>query len=285
MKISIITPSFRSGRWLKLCIASVADQQGVEFEHIVQDSCSDDETREWLPGDKRVTAVIEKDSGMYDAVNRGFRRASGDILAYLNCDEQYLPGALKKVADHFASHPEVDVLLADTIVVDPNSDYLCERRALPPQLYHTLVGTTLSYLTSGLFIRRTALEKHQLYFDTRWKALGDSQWALHAIRCGVRFGILREFTSTFAETGTNLCLTPNARREKDEARASAPAWVRATSPLWVLHFRLRRLFAGLYFCKPYDYAIYTPDSPEHRKLHTVPHPTFRWVRPKMSNDS
>ena len=44
------------------------------------------------------SAFIEKDGGMYDAVNRGYRRAQGDILAYLNCDEQYLPGALKTVA-------------------------------------------------------------------------------------------------------------------------------------------------------------------------------------------
>ena len=92
MKFSIVTPSFRNSRWLKLCIASVADQQGVEFEHIVQDSCSDDGTQDWLPRDRRVKAFIEKDSGMYDAVNRGYRRAQGDILAYLNCDEQYLPG-------------------------------------------------------------------------------------------------------------------------------------------------------------------------------------------------
>ncbi len=129
MRFSIITPSYRSGRWLKLCIPSVADQEGVDFEHIVQDSCSDDETREWLPGDPRVTAVIEKDSGMYDAVNRGFRRATGEILSYLNCDEQYLSGALAKVARYFDGRPEVDALLADCIVIDPKGDYICERRA------------------------------------------------------------------------------------------------------------------------------------------------------------
>ena len=98
MKFSIITPSFRNSQWLKLCIASVADQPGVELEHIVQDSCSDDGTQDWLPHDPRVKAFIEKDGGMYDAVNRGYRRATGDILAYLNCDEQYLPGALEIVA-------------------------------------------------------------------------------------------------------------------------------------------------------------------------------------------
>ena len=88
LKFSIITPSYKNSDWLKLCIASVADQQGVELEHIVQDSCSDDGTQTWLPHDPRVKAYIEKDAGMYDAVNRGYRRATGDILAYLNCDEQ-----------------------------------------------------------------------------------------------------------------------------------------------------------------------------------------------------
>ena len=80
MLLSIITPSFRNSAWLKLCIASVADQQGVQVEHIVQDSCSDDGTQEWLAQDPRVKAFIEKDSGMYDAVNRGYRRASGEIF-------------------------------------------------------------------------------------------------------------------------------------------------------------------------------------------------------------
>ena len=101
MKFSIITPSFRNSEWLKLCVASVADQSGVKFEHIVQDACSDDGTQHWLPGDSRVKAYIEKDGGMYDAVNRGYRRATGDILSYLNCDEQYLPGALAAVKSFF----------------------------------------------------------------------------------------------------------------------------------------------------------------------------------------
>jgi len=74
MTLSIITPSFRNSDWLKLCIASVADQAGVTVEHIVQDSCSDDGTQDWLPKDARVKAFVEKDAGMYDAVNRGFRR-------------------------------------------------------------------------------------------------------------------------------------------------------------------------------------------------------------------
>src|SRR5882724_5931627 len=103
MQFSIITPSFRNSEWLKLCIPSVADQ-AVELEHIVQDAGSDDGTLDWLTKDARVKAFVEEDKGMYDAVNRGLRRAQGQILAYINCDEQYLPGALRTVWDFFEAH-------------------------------------------------------------------------------------------------------------------------------------------------------------------------------------
>ena len=117
MRISIVTPSYRRSAWLRLCIASVADQ-GVEVEHIVQDAESDDGTLDWLRRDPRVKVFVEKDQGMYDGVNRGLRRAGGDILAYLNCDEQYLPGALAAVAGFFEQHPQIDVLFGDVVMVD-----------------------------------------------------------------------------------------------------------------------------------------------------------------------
>jgi len=60
MRFSIITPSYRSSQWLRLCISSVADQEGVELEHIVQDSCFDDGTQEWSPKESWVKAFIEK---------------------------------------------------------------------------------------------------------------------------------------------------------------------------------------------------------------------------------
>jgi hypothetical protein len=60
VKFSIVTPSFRNSNWLKLCIASVADQEGVELEHIVQDACSDDGTQDWLQRDKRVRFDVPK---------------------------------------------------------------------------------------------------------------------------------------------------------------------------------------------------------------------------------
>src|SRR5205809_81991 len=91
-RVSVITPSFNMLEFLKRCHRSVADQ-GVHLEHIVMDGGSSDGTAEWLAGSDVSLWQSASDAGMYDAVNKGLQLASGDILAYLNCDEQYLPGA------------------------------------------------------------------------------------------------------------------------------------------------------------------------------------------------
>jgi len=275
MKFSIVTPSFRNSRWLKLCIASVADQQGVELEHIVQDSCSDDGTQDWLPHDRRVRAFIEKDSGMYDAINRGYRRATGDILAYLNCDEQYLPGALRDVGEFFATHPGVDIVIADSIVVDAEGDYICHRKVLIPLKYHSWV-CTLSVLTCVIFFRRSVLKKYALFFDAKWRASGDVDWVLRALNQRVPMAVLRRFTSVFVETGDNMSLNLNARLETQLIFESAPLLVQKLAPAIKFYHRLRRLLRGIYFQKPFSYSIYTLRSPEHRREVRVDKPTFIW---------
>ncbi len=274
VKFSIITPSFRNSDWLKLCIASVADQQGVEIEHIVQDSCSDDGTQDWLPDDSRVKAVIEKDSGMYDAVNRGYRRATGDILAYLNCDEQYLPGALRTVHDFFAAHPEVEVVLAGSIVTDGEGKYICHRHSLVPDPRHAWFRFPV--LTAAFFIRRKVIHERGLYFDTKWRDLGDFHWVRALMQNKVPMAVSDAFTSVFADTGENMNLKPNAIREKEETQNMIPGWLRPLKPLWVLSHRLRRVRAGHFNLKPTSYAIYTKQSPDRRVEILVPKPTAVW---------
>jgi glycosyltransferase involved in cell wall biosynthesis len=274
MKFSIVTPSFRSSKWLKLCIASVADQEGVELEHIVQDSCSDDGTQDWLPRDPRVRAFIEKDAGMYDAVNRGFRRAQGDILAYLNCDEQYLPGALKSVEVFFEANPQVEVALAGTIVVDGNGRYTCHRHSLTPNPRH--IWFRFPVLTSSLFIRRQVFEKRGICFDARWRDLGDFHWVSALLKNNVPMAVCDRFTSVFVDNGENMNLKPNAVRERQETLAMMPPWIRWLKPVWIAHHRLRRLKAGHFSLEPTSYSIYTLQSPERRVQFDVSQPTAVW---------
>jgi glycosyltransferase involved in cell wall biosynthesis len=274
MKFSIITPSFRNSEWLKLCIASVADQQGVDFEHIVQDSCSDDGTQEWLPRDSRIKAFIEKDVGMYDAVNRGYRRATGDILAYLNCDEQYLPGALAAVKSFFEAHPHIEVALAGSIVTDGAGKYICHRPLLVPNLRH--VWFRFPILTSSVFIRRRVIQERGIFFDTRWRDLGDFHWILALMKAKVPMAVCPTFASVFADTGENMNLKPNAIREMKETRAMIPPWLRPLRPLWVMNHRLRRLRAGHFSLPATSYSIYTKQNPDRRVEFPVPKPTAVW---------
>lgn len=274
MKFSIITPSFRNSEWLKLCIPSIADQAEVQFEHIVQDSCSDDDTKNWLPKDPRVKAFIEKDSGMYDAVNRGFRRAQGDILAYLNCDEQYLPGTLKTVGDYFDAHPRIEAVFTDTIVIDPDGNYLCHRPSLVPKK-HSMWGR-FPVLTCGVFIRRSVVTERAIVFDTRWRDLGDFWWVRQMVLRGVRMTVLPELTSVFTDTGENMNLKPNAVRERQETRRMAPAWIRMLQVYWAFQHRTRLALRTGVRKSPFDYAIYTRSSPTRRITFRAERPTTFW---------
>jgi glycosyltransferase involved in cell wall biosynthesis len=274
VNFSIVTPSFRNSAWLKLCIASVADQPGATFEHIVQDSCSDDGTQEWLPQDRRVRAFIEKDDGMYDAINRGYHRARGEILSYLNCDEQYLPGALAAVYDYFKTHPRIDAVLADSVVVDKSGDFICQRRSMVPLKHH--IWVRFNALTCAIFIRRRVVEDFALYFDASWRVVGDMFWLLDLVNHGIRFGVLRRFTSAFVETGENLSLNPRALEERSRKDKVTPSWVRRLEPFFVHYHRMRMALNGDYFQKPFDYALFTSASPDRRVAHHVAKPTALW---------
>lgn len=274
MKISVVTPSFRGGRWLPLCIASIADQR-AGHEHIVQDAGSDDGTLDWLLKEARVKAFVEKDEGMYDALNRGFRKAAGDILAWLNCDEQYLPGALEAVAGFFAQNAEVDFLFGDVVVVDEDGNYLCSRQVLPPRPLHTRV-CHLGTLSCAMFFRRRVLDEHSLWFDAHWRSAGDAEWMLRALERGLKMAVVRRYLSVFTQTKTNLTLSATTREEARRLFETAPQWAQLGRPLIRLHHRLRRLAHGLYRPGPFSYALYTHASPRQRVERAVARPTFRW---------
>ena len=276
VRFSIVTPSYRSSSWLKLCIASVADQQ-VEVEHIVQDAGSDDGTLGWLLQDRRVRAYVEKDQGMYDAINRGLARARGEVLAWLNCDEQYLPGALGGVAAFFEGHPGIDVVFGDVVLVNERGEYLCHRRVQTPLKYHTWT-CHLSTLSCGTFFRRRIMDEERLLFDPRLRDGGDGKWMVSLLQRGIRMAALRRFTSVFSFTGANMSAGPNARRENRTLYLSAPAWARRLRPLLILHHRLRRLLGGLYFQAPFAYEVFTPAQPERRLRVEVARPRCRLPR-------
>jgi len=273
MILSIVTPSHRQLAWLRLCAASVTDQ-GEGVEHVVQDALSDDGTREWLAAHPAIKAVSEADAGMYDALNRGLRRATGEILGHLNCDEQYLPGALAAVRQYFQQHPEIDVVFADALVVNGEGHCLCHRKVVLPQAAHTW-ACHLGTLTCATFFRRRVLTEKGLWFNPGFKSVGDAEWVLRLLSSGAKLGVLRQFTSAFTITGDNLSLDHPAAEEWQRLRPW-PAWLRLARPFLKVQHRLRRAWHGAYSHPPFHYGLYTKASPEQRQDFAVEHPTGRW---------
>jgi len=283
--ISIVTPSYKQPGWLRLCAASVADQKapGLAVEHIVQDSLSGAEVDEVMSQFPTARYVSEEDQGMYDAINRGWDKAHGDILAWLNCDEQYLPGALAMVADYFRAHPEVDVLFADAIIVDGQCEYVCSRQVVVPYLYHTWTNH-LNTFSCSMFLRSDLLRKRGFRLDPYWKDAGDAVLIRDFLKAGVRMEVVNQYTSSFVDTGDNRNLQPWARKEVREFEAQAPFWVRLLGPFWKVTHRLRRWAKGQYSPKPFSFEIYTPASPVRRMHIEVPRPTFYWAS-RMTTDT
>lgn len=274
VQLSVITPNYNSGGWLNLCIASVADQEGVEAEHLIQDAGSSDLDLAWIAKHPRVRLVSEKDDGMYDAINRGLRRANGDILAHLNADEQYLPGALAAVMKCFREDPRLDVLYADTVVVDNQGECVCCRKSMKPT--RLLKYSQFPTITSSLFFHRRVIDEHRLFFDSSYRVVADAVWMRESVTKKLRTAVLRQYTSAFTETGSNLDLSPAAADESRRLHDANPAWTRTLGvPLRALS-RVRRLLHGTYHQKPFSYQIFTLGQPDHRRDFHVGKPSCVW---------
>lgn len=289
MKISIVTPSFRQLEWLELCIASVADQEGVEVEHIVQDAgtpgfgeFSREMEKRWPDRHGYSRRMIsEPDEGMYDAVNRGLGKATGEVLAYLNCDEQYLPGILVQIVDWFTQSPADEVLFGDAIVVNAEGHYLCSRRALIPQIPHALACGNLPVFTCATFFRATVRDRGFL-FEKQWRVVGDAAWAVRLRRARVPCRAPGVALAVFTETGQNLSRPETARSEQLALRRTAPAWARAFSPLLLLFYWCRRWWAGAYRRHEVRYSVYTKQCPKARVAFGPYRSIARWPGRRLS---
>ena len=272
MEFTLVTPSLNQPELLACCIASVADQQGVAVEHIIQDAgtpgfqeFSARMAQAWpdRPGYRRLM-VSEPDRGMYDAINRGLRRGEGEICAYLNCDEQLLSGALAKVKTFFQLQPNMEILHGGFLVVDMDGRLVTAQRPVKLFAPH-LMTSHLANFSCATFFRRRLLDSPSAWFSAELRACGDALWNLQRIREGVSSKTSSEYFSVFTETGTNQGINPQSLREREHLRAEAPTWMLEGAFLWKAVHRWRKLCAGGYFPQKIDYKIWCSGMGEKRK--------------------
>jgi glycosyltransferase involved in cell wall biosynthesis len=116
--ISVITPTLNGAAYLCDCLDSVGSLPGADVEHIVVDGGSTDRTIEIVRSSTSAILLERPGSNQARAINVGLRASRGEVVAWLNADDRYQPGALRFVADRFAADPTLDVLYGDCDVID-----------------------------------------------------------------------------------------------------------------------------------------------------------------------
>lgn len=270
--ITIITPSYNQVELLKRCCRSVADQESPH-EHLVIDGGSTDGTVTWLQQQSGLRWVSAPDRGMYDALNKGLRLAAGDVVGYLNCDEQYLPGALSAASGWLAAHPSDDLVFGDALLVQPDGTLAAYRKAYPLRWWY--VGAAHLYVQSCALFFRARLASALGGFDPSWRTVGDMDFVIRALRGGARAGHLRRYLGIFTMTGQNLGASALAAAEVRAVRRRMPVWVRAARPLLNGLRQGEKVLAGAHVQRwPLDYALVDADG--RRRLRSATGASFRW---------
>lgn len=159
MKISIVTLSYNQGEYLRMALNSVLGQDHEAVEYIVVDPGSSDGSREMILsyGEDISAAIFEPDQGAAEGLNKGFTKATGDILGFLNADDVLLPGSLFYVNRYFEEHPDCSLLFGDGIVIDSRGD---KRESVRASFFSPLSYCYggADWLQQSTFFRREAFD-------------------------------------------------------------------------------------------------------------------------------
>jgi glycosyltransferase involved in cell wall biosynthesis len=253
VRISVVTPTRDRAAFIEAAIDSALQQSVPAYEHIVIDGVSRDDTLLRLERYPQLEIISEPDQGLYDAINKGVRRARGEVICLLNSDDRLLPGAFEAVSAAFGFDPDADAVCGRVRIGDvENADNDLEIGSLA--MRQLRAGDIISGLPimNGRFIRRAAFEKTGL-FDQAFPVLADRDLLARFLLKGLRtrpidravyrYGTHKESLSFGAGTGRlsynseaiTLALTRLEQSGSERERAFYRRWLG-----WAIGYTLAR---------------------------------------------
>ena len=214
--ISVITPCYNASEFIEDALLSVHRQGGVAVEHIVVDGASTDSTREIVKRYPTTRWLSESDHGQSDAINKGFLRATGDLVGWLNADDYYLPGALAAISSATHEHPEADVIYGDCVFVDR------EGKILRSKVEHEFDRSVLMYFgcyipSTSTFFRRRVIESG-LLLDCDYRVCMDFEFFARLANAGLKFHYVPQVVAGFRWHGSNVSTVNAGRRAEERLR-------------------------------------------------------------------
>ena len=195
MTVSIVTISFNQIEYLQRCRSSILGQSRP-VQHIIVDPGSTDGSRELIESwGSDVVAVLEKDHGPADGLNRGLSRITGNIWTYLNSDDELAPGAVQRLEEIHAQQPSTDVLIGNGWTIDELGRPIRFIRSdrFSPSRYSRSVGTVLQQATS--FKSSSTIPGLRFNIENRFN--WDTELLFDAYRAGLTFGYTPEVLGYF----------------------------------------------------------------------------------------
>lgn len=192
-KISIISPSYNQGRFIEEAIKSVLEQNYKNFEHIIIDGGSTDNTIEILKKYPHLIWVSEPDEGQSDAINKGFSIATGEIIGWLNTDDFYLPDSFYIVADKLSNN-SVDAVYANTRFVDASCNIT---REIITQNSRKWLSLFYCFIPSETFFFRREILKNGIFIDKHFDIAMDKEFFAHIYYSGYKIQKVNAFFAHF----------------------------------------------------------------------------------------
>jgi glycosyltransferase involved in cell wall biosynthesis len=212
--VSIVTPSYNHGRFIRETINSVLTQDYPRIEYLVMDGGSTDETSSVVGEYRdRLKFFTESDRGQADAINKGFRRAGGKILAWLNSDDVMLPGAVSLAVQEFQKERSIGAVYGDGYIINGEGEIVCRFPSTEPFDLWRLIHVSDYILQQTTFFRRDVIAEvgyvnESLHWGMDWDLL---------IRIGKRYKIvfIPEFMGCIREHASAKTATGGFRRWRE----------------------------------------------------------------------
>jgi glycosyltransferase involved in cell wall biosynthesis len=242
-KVSIVTPSYNQADFIEETIRSMLLQGYPNLEYIIIDGDSTDKSVEIIQKYEPWLSywVSEPDRGQTHAVNKGFALCNGEILAWLNSDDTYEPGAITTVVQRMASDPSIDVIYGNVKITDEKGDLLAEVRSVPFNSQAFLYETVHIIAQSAVFWRRQLQIKVGDVNEDLHYAM-DRELLIRFMEDGAKFTFLRQVLGTYrchsgAKTSSN-----RSREELLTIPQMAAVTKRTDYTFWRSLYRLRQWF-------------------------------------------
>jgi glycosyltransferase involved in cell wall biosynthesis len=180
MKISVLTPSFNQGEYIEENILSVINQGYPDFEHIIFDNCSTDNTLEILKKYPHLKWVSETDEGQTDALNKALNIADGDIICWLNSDDLLIENSFREVINFFKINPDKYIVVGNIIFIDDEGKFLWRQNAKQVD-YECLLNGKQTVQQQSTFFRKEVFYKVG-YFDEDYHFCMDHEFWIRSSR-------------------------------------------------------------------------------------------------------